>query len=61
MKLQFRKQKRTYKRRTYQYERVSLNFPAQLTWVLKDLKNKEVQVAVTKQAKNYHISLTEEN
>ena len=61
VKLQFRKTNRPYKHKTYQYERVSLNFPAKLTHVFLDLRDKEVKVAVTKQEKNYHICLTEEN
>ena len=61
VRLQFRKANRLYKHKTYQYERVSLNFPAKLTNVFLDLRDKEVKVAVTKQAETYWISLTEEN
>ncbi len=61
VKLQFRKAKRTYKRKAYEYERVSLNFPTEFTEIFQALKDKEVKIAVTKQGKTYNISLTEED
>ena len=61
VKLQFRKAKRTYKRKTYEYERVSLNFPTEFTEIFQGLRNKETKLAVTKQGKTYNISLIEED
>lgn len=61
VKLQFRKAKRTYKRKTYEYERVSLDFPAALSGILESLREKEVRVELSKQGKTFNVILTEED
>lgn len=61
MKLQFRKAKRTYKRKTYEYERVSLDFPTALNEILECLRDKEVRVELSKQGKTFNLILTEED
>jgi hypothetical protein len=59
VKLQFRKQKRKYKRKTYEYERVSLNFPAESTQTLQPLRDKQLNLSVTKKDEKYHVTLSD--
>ena len=59
VKLQFRKQKRRYKRKTYEYERISLHFPRETNQTLQSLWNKQLRLKVTEKDGAYNVSLTD--
>ena len=59
VKLQFRKQKRRYKRKTYEYERVSLQFPAESTETFQPLRGKQLNLDVTVHGEKYNVALSD--
>ena len=61
VKLQFSIIRKRYKngRRVYQYERVSLVFPSEFHDLMKQLRNRQLRMNVTKQGITTIIALTE--
>ncbi len=59
VKLQFTKRKRQYKRKTYEYERISLHFPPKYNTTLQALRDKQLKISVTAQGSIITVSLSE--
>ncbi len=59
VKLQFRKIKIPYKRKTYEYEIIILTLPRNSNAVLKSLRGKNLNIKVFHQEDSYIISLSE--
>ena len=61
VKLQFKKNRIRYKRKTYEYERVTLNFPMENNQTLQPLRDKELKIKVTNKNGTYNVSMADKN